>query len=71
MVETWEEMKNLLRDRFVPLHYYREFHQRLQRLVQGSKSVKDCHKAMEIAMIRANIEEDLEATMARFLSWLN
>jgi hypothetical protein len=26
---------------------------------------------MEVAMIRANVEEDQEATMARFLSGLN
>ena len=26
---------------------------------------------MEIAMIRANVEEDIEATMARFLNGLN
>ena len=31
----------------------------------------DYHKEMEIAMIRANVEEDREATMARFLNWLN
>ena len=31
----------------------------------------DYHKEMEIAMIRANVEEDREATMARFLNRLN
>ena len=31
----------------------------------------DYHKEMKIAMIRANIEEDREATMARFLNGLN
>ena len=30
----------------------------------------DYHKEMEIAMIRANVEEDREATMARFLNGL-
>ncbi|RVW59154.1 hypothetical protein CK203_105254 [Vitis vinifera] len=34
-------------------------------------SVDDYHKEMEIAMIRANVEEDREATMARFLNGLN
>ncbi|KAJ4715129.1 Retrovirus-related Pol polyprotein from transposon 17.6 [Melia azedarach] len=34
-------------------------------------SVEDYYKEMEIAMIRANIEEDQEATMARFISGLN
>uniref|UniRef100_A0A2N9I282 CCHC-type domain-containing protein n=1 Tax=Fagus sylvatica TaxID=28930 RepID=A0A2N9I282_FAGSY len=37
----------------------------------GSRSVEDYHKEMEVAMIRANVEEDREATMARFLSGLN
>ena len=31
----------------------------------------DYHKEMEIAMIWANVEEDREATMARFLNGLN
>ena len=34
-------------------------------------SVNDYHKEMEIAMIRANLEEDREATMTRFLNGLN
>ena len=31
----------------------------------------DYYKDMEIAMIRANVEEDREATMARFLAGFN
>ena len=31
----------------------------------------DYHKEMEIVMIRANVEKDREATMARFLNGLN
>ena len=31
----------------------------------------DYHKEMEIAMIQANVENDREATMARFLNGLN
>ena len=31
----------------------------------------DYHKEMKIAMIPANVEEDREATMARFLNGLN
>uniref|UniRef100_A0A7N2MS55 Reverse transcriptase n=1 Tax=Quercus lobata TaxID=97700 RepID=A0A7N2MS55_QUELO len=34
-------------------------------------SVDDYHKEMEIVMIRANVEEDRETTMARFLNGLN
>ncbi|XP_052198282.1 uncharacterized protein LOC127805568 [Diospyros lotus] len=70
-IETWEEMKAIMRRRFIPSHYYRDLFQKLQRLTQGSKSVEDYHKEMEIAMIRANVEEDRETTMARFLVGLN
>ncbi|KAH9792720.1 hypothetical protein KPL71_004248 [Citrus sinensis] len=66
-INTWEEMKAIMRRRFVPSHYYRELHQRLQSLTQGSRSVEDYRKEMEIIMIRANIKEEREATMARFL----
>ena len=39
-VSTWNEMKVIMRKRFVPQHYYRELYNGLQRLVQGSKSVE-------------------------------
>ncbi|KAF7839378.1 Retrovirus-related Pol polyprotein from transposon 297 family [Senna tora] len=43
----------------------------LINLKQGSKSVEEYYKEMEIAMIRANIVEDREATMARFICSFN
>jgi len=70
-IETWAEMKATMRRQFVPSHYYRDLYQKLQSLTQGYRSVDDYHKEMEIAMIRANVEEDREATMARFLNGLN
>jgi hypothetical protein len=70
-VETWGELKAIIRWRFVPSHFYRDLYQKLQNLTQGSRSVEDYHKEMEVAMIQANVEEDREATMARFLSGLN
>ncbi|KAJ9699061.1 hypothetical protein PVL29_007911 [Vitis rotundifolia] len=70
-IETWEEMKVTMRRRFVPSHYYRDLYKKLQSLTQGYRSVDDYHKEMEIAMIRANVEEDREAIMARFLNGLN
>jgi hypothetical protein len=44
---------------------------KLQDLNEGSRSVDEYFKEMEIAMIRANVIEDREATMARFLNRLN
>ncbi|XP_057808603.1 uncharacterized protein LOC131023078 [Salvia miltiorrhiza] len=70
-ISTWEEMKSIMRKRFVPSHYFRELYQKLQSMNQGTKSVDEYYKEMEIAMIRANVDEDREATMARFLCGLN
>ena len=70
-IKMWEEMKATMKRQFVPSHYYKDLYQKLQSLAQGYRSVDDYHKEMEIAMIRANVEEDREATMARFLNGLN
>ncbi|KAJ9536652.1 hypothetical protein OSB04_un000201 [Centaurea solstitialis] len=70
-IDSWEEMKMVMRRRFVPSHYFRDLHNKLQNLKQGTKCVEDYFKEMEVTMIRANIDEDREATMARFLHGLN
>ena len=70
-VDTWMAMKIIMRERFVPPHYVREMHNKLQRLYQGSVSVDDYYKEMEISLIRENIKETNEATMARFFNGLN
>lgn len=70
-IDDWEEMRAIMRRRYVPSHYIREIHNKLQRLVQGSKSVDEYHKEMEVALLRANVQEEPEATMARFLHGLN
>jgi len=61
----------LMRKRFVPNHYYRDLYLKLQGLNQGSRSVDEYFKEMEIVMIRVNVIEDREATMARFINGLN
>ncbi|KAL4348401.1 hypothetical protein GQ457_17G008590 [Hibiscus cannabinus] len=75
-VTTWNEMKRIMRKRFVPSHYHRELYHKLQNLKHGIStsyfvSVEDFFKEMEMAIMRANIAEDREATMARFLAGLN
>ncbi|XP_071928097.1 uncharacterized protein [Coffea arabica] len=59
-----------MKKRFVPSHYHRDLYQKLQTLTQGQRSVEDYYKDMEISMLIADIQEDREATMARFLSGL-
>ncbi|XP_027093678.1 uncharacterized protein [Coffea arabica] len=60
-----------MRKRFVPNYYNRDLHSKLQTLTQGNMSMEDYYKEIEIAMMRANIQEDNDATMARFLRGLN
>ncbi|KAL4302946.1 hypothetical protein GQ457_10G011940 [Hibiscus cannabinus] len=70
-ISTWNEMKAIMRRRFIPTHYHRELFNKLQNLKQSNQSVEYYYKEMEVAMIRANIDEDREATMARFLAGLD
>ncbi|XP_012477602.1 uncharacterized protein LOC105793223 [Gossypium raimondii] len=70
-ISTWAKMKAVMRKHFVPSYYHRELYQRLKNLTQGNRSIEDYYKEMEITMIRANVEEDREATMVRFLAGLN
>ena len=51
-------MKALMRKRFVPSYYYQELYQKLQSLRQGNRSVDEYYKEIEIAKIRANVEEN-------------
>jgi hypothetical protein len=47
-MDTWEEMKMLMRKHFVSSHYYRGLYQKLHRLIQGSKSVDEYYKEMKV-----------------------
>ncbi|CAA7021643.1 unnamed protein product [Microthlaspi erraticum] len=70
-VTTWEEKKRIMRQRFVPGHYQRELHSKLRKLTQGTKTVEEYYQEMEVMLLRANVIEDREATMSRFLGGLN
>ena len=71
LIRTWEELKRIMRKRFIPAYYHRDLHHKLQTLTQGSMTVEDYFKEMEMAMLRADVREDIEATMARFLRGLH
>jgi len=70
-VDTRTEMKRVMRKRYVPTSYNRTMRQKLQRLSQGNLTVEEYYKEMEMALVRANIEEESEDTMTRFLNGLN
>jgi hypothetical protein len=70
-IDTWAEMKQVMRRRIVPSSYQRDLHNRLQNLRQGTKSMDDYYKKMELILIHSGIREDPESKMARFLHDLN
>jgi len=67
-ITTWDAMKQIMRARFVPTHYT-QISSRSSR--QGTKSMEEYYKEMEIAMIQANVKESDEQTIARFLNGFN
>ncbi|RDX91144.1 hypothetical protein CR513_26905, partial [Mucuna pruriens] len=69
-IRTWEDMKFVMRRRFVSNYNHRDLCRKLQCLIQGSMSVQNYYEEMKIAMTRANVKEDREVTMARFIGGL-
>ena len=55
-INTWQDMKRVLRERFVLSSYGRDLHNKLQRLIQGNMSVNEYYKEMEISLIKAQTE---------------
>ncbi|KAK1621094.1 hypothetical protein QYE76_026611 [Lolium multiflorum] len=70
-IDTWEEMKEEMQARFVPTHYMTDLFNKLQKLKQGTKTVEEFYKEMELTMMRANIQESENQTIARFFNGLN
>ncbi|RDX76401.1 hypothetical protein CR513_43604, partial [Mucuna pruriens] len=68
---TWVDLKCELRSRFVSTTYARDLYNKLQRMYQGSKSVKEYHRDMEVALTRPNVLESNEAIMTLFIHELN
>lgn len=59
-INTWAEMKRVMRRRFVTSSYHHDLHNRLQTLRQCSKSVDEYYKGMELLLIQPEIREDEE-----------
>ena len=59
-INTWVEMKEEMHKRFVPSHYTRELYKKLQELKQRLNQ-----------LMRANIAESEEQSMARFMNGFN
>jgi hypothetical protein len=59
-IDTWAEMKQVVWKRFVPSSYQHDLHNRLQNLRQGTNSVDDYYKEMELLLLHCGVREDPE-----------
>src|SRR4051812_11864537 len=70
-VTTWADMLLHMHHRFVPRNYRRSLYDKLQNLKQGTLSVDEYYKEMELIMQHARVREYPEQTMQRFLAGLS
>jgi hypothetical protein len=71
MPQTWDALKRVMRARFVPSYYARDLLHKLQQLRQGTRTVEEYYQKLQMGMLRCNLVEGEEPTMARFLGGLN
>ncbi|CAL1387686.1 unnamed protein product [Linum trigynum] len=70
-VATWEELRGLMREKFVPANHKRELYEFLQGIRHGVRSMEEFFRELELLMMCADVREDREVTIARFLHGLN
>ena len=63
LIEIWVEMKNLLKQKFLPVNYTRDLHSSFQDLKQGSKIVEYSKEFMTMQACCGLNEDDV------LLSW--
>jgi hypothetical protein len=69
--QTWIALKQVMWARFVLSYCARDLINKLQQLKQGAKSVEEYYQVLQIGMLRCNLEEREDSTMARFVAGLN
>ncbi|XP_061957345.1 uncharacterized protein LOC133678848, partial [Populus nigra] len=69
-IRTWATMKRVMKKRYVLDYYKKELYIRLQNLRQGSLSVEEYVKEFGLLLIRCELMEPQEQTIARFLGGL-
>ncbi|XP_004301556.1 PREDICTED: uncharacterized protein LOC101305082 [Fragaria vesca subsp. vesca] len=69
-ITHWEEMKERLKEKYVPLAYKERLLDQWQSLRQGNMTVAEYIDKFEEFMVRCNINEDPSVTLARFRTGL-
>jgi hypothetical protein len=70
-IKTWEKMRRELTRKFLPSHYYQDNFIQLQNLRQKNLYVEEYTREFEKLMMKCDIQEREEQTIARYLGGLN
>ena len=68
---TWDDLKLVMRDRFVDVYYTRGMIKKLQHLKQGSDTVTKYYDDLQTTLLHSFLEENEEDFMDRFWGGLN
>lgn len=69
-ITHWDEMKERLREKYVPLSYQERLLDQWQSLRQGNMTAEEFIDKFKEFMLRCNVNEDPSVTLARFRTGL-
>ena len=69
-VDTWTEMKNLLKQKFLPVNYSRDLRLSFQYLKQGSKTVVEYSEEFITMQSRCGLDEEEDVLVDRYFNGL-
>lgn len=69
-LDSWVDMKDLMRRRYVPPYFQRDLQKRFRKLYQGNKTVEEYYEEFEHLRSRLDTDEADETLMTHFLDRL-
>nr|AAX95186.1 retrotransposon protein, putative, Ty3-gypsy sub-class [Oryza sativa Japonica Group]AAX96659.1 retrotransposon protein, putative, Ty3-gypsy sub-class [Oryza sativa Japonica Group]ABA92276.1 retrotransposon, putative, centromere-specific [Oryza sativa Japonica Group] len=69
--ETWDELKTMMRKRFVTSYYKCTLREKLEHLKQGDRTVREYIHEFKVCIIYSGLKECNENTIRRFFNGLN
>jgi len=70
-IRSWDQMRDKLKDKFLPSHYIKDNYLKLHNLKQGAKNVEEYTREFEQLLFKCDLKEDETQTLVRYLSGLD
>jgi len=70
-IRSWDQMRDKLKDKFLPSHYLQDNYLELHHLKQGTKSVEEYTREFKQVLLKCDLKEDDSQTLIRYLSGLD